>query len=65
MSKPKVALKERRNVEGKRYLVFDAETTPGIIVDWEDWGFRPDVANFLAWCLKHRKMIEEQLKQSE
>lgn len=62
MSRPKAKLKERRNVNGERYFVFDEEVTPGVVTDFEDWGFEPNTAYFLAWCLKNRREIEEKLR---
>ncbi len=66
MSKPKVKLIEnRRIVDNKRYLKFDSELTPGIIEDWENWGFEPELANYLAWCIKNRKEIEKAMKKDK
>ena len=57
--KPKVKLiEDKRTTDGKRFFVFDA---PGVVVDWENWGFEPNTANFLAWCLKNRDVIEDEL----
>lgn len=61
MSKGKYRLVEYRSLmTGERYQRFDDGDEPpkGIVLDYEDWGFEPDTANFVAWALKNRNWLE-------